>query len=206
VHSCAAIVCTRPSDVSATEYAVITEDQLDLSAGPFSVTLACASGYESISTPTAVACSVSGDYSVTDPCTRMVCMTVLRLFSVRFSTVQCSGWFFSTVLLAVLVGGVAVIVVIQVVLSRLHPAAAAPAGSFRSVQSTCPLGFHMANVTIPQLSSAPGHRVSPHRITAPSAKLISQLSRSRSLWRVKTVTCTVLRQPRRHAVHRGTTL
>jgi hypothetical protein len=61
--------CTRPSSVTTTEYATITEDQLDLSAGSFSVTLACESGYTSMSTPTAVACTTTGDYSVTDPCT-----------------------------------------------------------------------------------------------------------------------------------------
>jgi hypothetical protein len=64
----AAIVCTRPSSVTSTEYSTITETTLDLSAGTFDVTLACATGYESASTPTAVACGASGAYSVTDPC------------------------------------------------------------------------------------------------------------------------------------------
>jgi hypothetical protein len=40
-----------------------------LSAGAFSVTLSCASGYSSVSTPMAVACTSNGPYGVTNPCT-----------------------------------------------------------------------------------------------------------------------------------------
>ena len=66
VNATAAVTCTRPAAVTSTEY-TITETGLTVVA--FDVTLACAPGYASSGTPTAVACTSAGDYTVTDPCT-----------------------------------------------------------------------------------------------------------------------------------------
>ena len=53
--------------MTSTKYGTITET--DLTVANFGVTLACASGYASSGTPTAVACTSAGDYTVADPCT-----------------------------------------------------------------------------------------------------------------------------------------
>jgi hypothetical protein len=55
--------------VASTQYGTITE--ADLTAAAFDVTLACAAGYASAGTPTAVACTSAGDYTVVDPCTEI---------------------------------------------------------------------------------------------------------------------------------------
>jgi hypothetical protein len=60
VTACTSIVCTRPSDV--TGYTV-ADTNLDLGAGAFDVTAACAAGYEG--TAAASACSTHGrDYTL----------------------------------------------------------------------------------------------------------------------------------------------
>jgi short subunit dehydrogenase-like uncharacterized protein len=72
VANFAAAQCTRPSSVTDTEYGTITE--ADLAIATFDVTLACAGGYSSTGSPTAVACtSDATDYTVTAPCAGASC-------------------------------------------------------------------------------------------------------------------------------------
>jgi surface protein len=68
LSGCAAIVCTRPSDM--TGYTVVTETQLSVVMG-FDVTVACATNYEGDS-PAATACESSGAYTLSG-CAAIVC-------------------------------------------------------------------------------------------------------------------------------------
>ena len=63
-------VCTTPADL--TGYGTPGESNLDNTAGPFNVTIACAASYEG--TAVATACATSGPYTLTG-CAPIVCTT-----------------------------------------------------------------------------------------------------------------------------------